>query len=233
MRNVQYGSKTIRYEFLEQEKLETHYISVNQTSGVILKGKQLPSDKADMLILKKARWILGKLTLVGRVSENQDIVTGSRIQYLGKGYYVEVLLDATAPTVEITFNYSKFIIRLRDTLITQAQIREKLEEFYKIKAAEKITPRMKKLSAGMKLPYKSLRFLKMDKRWGSCSKKNEIVLNTAAVKLPYTMIDYLIVHELTHIIVKNHSKSFYKELSKYLVDWEDLDNKFKAHKLSD
>ena len=54
---------------------------------------------------------------------------------------------------------------------------------------------------------------------------NNIILNTEAIKLPYTLIDYLITHELCHIKVKDHSKKFWAELSKHSANWRILDER--------
>lgn len=226
MRKVQYGAQTISYAVLEQNDLGAHYISVEKSEGVILKGKPLPPESADKMILKKARWILDKLAVVGELTAD-EIVTGSRIQYLGRNYYVEVLMDPSVKQVTIEFNHSKFIIRLQNETISQVDIQAALELFYKAKAIAKITHRVIRQATSTKLQYKSLSFRKMEKRWGSCSKTNGIVINIAAVKLPFTLIDYLIVHELTHIRVKNHSRAFYAELSRHLSNWQELDQRIK------
>ena len=73
--------------------------------------------------------------------------------------------------------------------------------------------------------------MKMDKRWGSCTPGNIIHINIDAVRLPYTLIDYLVVHELVHTTHKNHSKDFWAELSKHLPNWKDLDEQMLGMKL--
>ena len=92
MPSVQYGSKLIEYSTLVKDGLKSHYITVQKGDGVVLKGKAIPAEKANQLILKKAKWILDKLELVKSIGD-QDIVTGSRIQYLGRKYYVEVFIN--------------------------------------------------------------------------------------------------------------------------------------------
>ncbi|SFE07263.1 Protein of unknown function DUF45 [Spirosoma endophyticum] len=63
----------------------------------------------------------------------------------------------------------------------------------------------------------------MSKRWGSCTRTNAIILNPDLIKLPYTLIDYVIVHELCHTKVKSHAKEFWAELSHYMPNWRELD----------
>jgi predicted metal-dependent hydrolase len=83
----------------------------------------------------------------------------------------------------------------------------------------------------MGVDYGLLHFRKQAKRWGSCSPRNNIVINTEAIKLPFTLIDYLIVHELCHVRHKDHSKAFWGEVRKYLRNWKELDEKMAGLRL--
>ena len=230
MPSVQYGDKTIDYSFLEKETLKSHYISVAKGEGVILKGKPISDEHAEKLILKKAKWIIDKLELVMSIGD-EDIVTGSRIQYLGRKYYVEVIINAALSEIKIDFTESKFIVRLPKALNNQEALKESFKNFFKQKAIEKITPRVKKWSKKTELQFNELKFMQLEKRWGSCTKTNNIIINLDAIKLPYSLIDYLIVHELVHTKIKNHSKEFWAELSKHLSNWKELDEKMYGMKM--
>ncbi|MGH1338930.1 MAG: M48 family metallopeptidase [Aureispira sp.] len=222
MPSVQYGSQTIEYSILEKEGLKAHYISVEKGIGVTLKGAAVSREKSQELILKKARWIIDKLELVRSV-EPSALVTGSRMPYLGKNYYVQINVQEDLKKVEVVFNHSKFKVNLPTFLNKQEKIKEAFENFYRQKAIEKISPRLKKWSKEINLPYKNLQFRKLEKRWGSCTPSNTIVINIDAVKLPFSLIDYLLVHELVHTKIKNHSKEFWAELSQYMDNWRALD----------
>lgn len=222
MRSVLYGSKLIEYSLLEKQELKSHYISVEKHTGVVLKGRRVSDAIADRLILKKAKWILKKLEIV-KPKADGEIVTGSRLAYLGKSYYVQVVIDKTVDKVVVEFNHSKFTVRIKNKSVSQEAITDALEAFYKEKAIEK-------LSQKTGLNYQGLQFRKMNKRWGSCTAKNRIILNTDAIKLPFSLIDYLIIHELVHTKVKDHSKAYWAELSKHVRNWRSLDDRVKEMK---
>ena len=226
MPEVRYGDRTIQYSFQERTGLITHYIVVEKNQGVILKVSPVTEDQANKYILKKARWILDKLRLVESVKEG-DIVTGSRILYLGKKYYKEVYFNDSISETKIEFNHSRFKITITGQN-TQEEIQTAMDNYYREKAVEKITPRVEMWSKRMRIEFGLLQFRKQTKRWGSCTPRNNIVINTEAVKLPFSLIDYLIVHELCHVRFKDHSKAFWKEVGKYLRNWKELDGRMRG-----
>lgn len=230
MYSVQYGNKTIAYSIIENEGLKSHYISVEKEVGVILKGKAISIEQADKLILRKAKWILDKLELVSSINDG-EIVTGSRIQYLGRKYYIEVIIENNSHTIEIDFTESKFKIILPNHLNTQENLRQAVENYYRLKAQEKIEPILRKKSKTIGLQYKTVKFMKLEKRWGSCTPSNTIIINFHAIKLPFSLIEYLVVHELVHTKIKSHSKEFWAELSKHISNWKELDAKMYGMKL--
>ena len=229
MPEVRYGDRTIEYSIQQRNGLRSHYIVIDKNHGVILKGAPISDDQANKYILKKARWILDKLNLVESVKEG-DIVTGSRILYLGKKYYIEVYFNDSISETKIEFNHSRFKITTSGKN-TQTNIQQALDAFFREKAAEKITPRVEQWSKKMGTEYGLLHFRKQTKRWGSCTPRNHIVINTEAIKLPFSLIDYLIVHELCHVKYKDHSKVFWGEVGKHLRNWKVLDEKMRGMKM--
>lgn len=78
-----------------------------------------------------------------------------------------------------------------------------------------------------KLNIKSNRIqvMKMKNKWSSCSTNGNITLNSELTKLPKELAEYAILHELLHLIVPNHGKTFKALLSAYMPNWEELHNR--------
>lgn len=96
-------------------------------------------------------------------------------------------------------------------------------------AKEILVKRLNKLSIHHNLPYNKV-FVKNQKtRWGSCSMKNNINLNMNLARLPREIMDYAIMHELVHTLVKNHSKTFWDTLEQYLPEARRLDRELNRY----
>ena len=222
---VKYGTQKIQFNHVIDDALKHAYITVDFYDGVMLKSPSISEIKATEAVYKKGKWILDKLKLVERIPPGK-IATGSRLLYLGRRYYVDLVKDASVKTATIRFNHSKFFIKVNPDIVdTESAIKEALERFAREKAIVKITPRIKTWSQTTGLTPTNIKFRKLAKRWGSCTKANEVIINFDAVKLPFTLIDYIVVHELAHIKHKHHSKDFYKGIAKFVPDWKVLDDK--------
>ncbi len=231
MPELLYGDARIAYTVVERPTLKAHYITVDRAHGVVLKGRRLPVEDAARLIRQKARWILAKLALV-QAPVAEAIVTGSRITYLGRSYYTEVVSVEGLTRPEVTFNHSRFRITLNSTdPDPQATIRAAIERFMRDRASEKLPLRVAQWAKQTGLSYTRLTFRRMTHRWGSCSPTDVLVLNTEAIRLPYALIDYLIVHELCHTKVKSHGKKFWAEVARHLPDWRVLDARIQRVRL--
>jgi predicted metal-dependent hydrolase len=144
-----------------------------------------------------------------------------------KDGFVEVRCNYLVPK----FHIEKFILKHANHIIEKLKKDEffylfgkKYEKVKDIKAIyqEKLPPvalkYIKIYSEKMNLFPSKVTFRFNKTRWGSCSAKNAISLNYYLAKLPESLIEYVVVHELAHIKVKNHSAKFWSLVEKYLPD---------------
>jgi len=77
----------------------------------------------------------------------------------------------------------------------------------------------------LKVKTNRVQIMRMKNKWSSCSTEGNITLNSELTKLPKEVAEYAILHELLHLIVPNHGKTFKALLSAYMPNWEELHNK--------
>jgi len=100
-----------------------------------------------------------------------------------------------------------------------------------LESKQLLPTRLEELSKKYNLPYESLTIKYTKTRWGACSGKNEIILNPHLLRLKDELIDYVILHELTHTKVKNHSKNFWHTLNSFSTKSKEHDKELKKYSL--
>ncbi len=90
----------------------------------------------------------------------------------------------------------------------------------KQKAMEVIPKRVEYFSKIMNVKPYGIKITSAKTRWGSCSSKNSLCFSYRLMLYPPEAVDYVVVHELAHIRIKNHSKLFYQEIEKYMPDYK-------------
>lgn len=227
MHSVEYGTKNIVFDIERKAKLKNTYINVD-TDGVLVKTNDTTTiEDINKMVENKSAWISKKLDIFKRVAVNKDISTGSRLYYMGKSYYVEMMVDDEVNGISINFTHSKFHITT-PAKYSENMLNEAIENFYKQKAVEKIIPLTKKWAKKMEVVPEHISFRYSKNRWGSCSSTNRISFNYHLVKLSSSLVEYVVIHELAHIKFQNHSKDFWKLVHKYLFDYKIKEEKIKV-----
>lgn len=220
--NLSYGSDTfkirIRFDSLN-EMILTVYPDLEIEARF---PKETKFSEIERKLSKRKSWIQKQILYFEKFFPRQPArryISGETHIYLGKQYILK-LRQGTRSNVEITRN--QLIITGKSP--EQPESVEKiLNVWYSNQAKIHITQRFESLLTMLK-KYKvripKLKFRKMQKRWGSCSREGIILLNTELVKTPYACIDYVIIHEFCHLKFPNHDFRFYKMLSDLLPDWK-------------
>ena len=222
-----YGSKNILFNIERKAKLKNTYINVDSNGVLIKTDNSTTIEDINKMVEKKSAWINKKLDIFKAVTINRDISTGSRLYYMGKSYYINMIKDKDKKTITINFTHSKFNITtpLKYKL---SELNNEIENFYKQKAIEKIVPITKKWATIMGVVPQHITFRYSKTRWGSCSGDNRISFNYQLVKLSSLLIEYVVIHELAHITHKNHSKEFWKLVHKHLIDYKVREDKIRV-----
>lgn len=170
------------------------------------------------MVSTKAAWIIkqaAKLELLSTAAVNSAITEGSQVLYLGNPYTI-ALKQANIPDV---YCYNKIIV-ISYPLDGAKTADAVLKDWY-IKAAAAIF-REKTSFWAPRLGVNPQRITIKDQktRWGSCSSKGNIAYNWRVVMAAPAVLDYLVVHELSHLLVPNHSKNFWRLVETTLPEYK-------------
>ncbi len=133
--------------------------------------------------------------------------------------------------IQFTLTKKRWIKRTIDKLLNRYKKQINIHSLDTNKGKIYLINRLEQLSKKYNLKYNKVTIRNQKTRWGSCSKHNNISLNIQLLILPDRLIDYVILHELVHTIVKNHSFKFWDTLSKYEPNAKSMDFELKQYYL--
>lgn len=112
----------------------------------------------------------------------------------------------------------------------QAKAKAAAERALKKEAQLLLGNRLHELAARNGINYRSFKVKRLSSRWGSCSSKGDITLNYFLIQLPWALIDYVIIHELVHIVHHNHSRQFWQTVEEISSDYKALRKEIKSYR---
>ena len=142
----------------------------------------------------------------------KEFVSGETILYLGRNYRLELIDEDTK---EIRFNSCFYISRHQ-----KGNASELIKKWYVSRGREKLVPRIHYFADTIGVTYNELFITDMKYRWASCSPKNNLNFNWRILKAPMSVVDYLIVHELAHLLELSHSAKFWNIVAVQVPDFE-------------
>ena len=195
-------------------------LKVKPTCEVILTAPLLTTDEHIKYILKKRKdWISEKIAFYKANYKTlmKEYVSGENFKYLGKNYRLKII-QSDDECVKLQRGYIQIFIKNKGNLEKKKKL---LNDWYHLKAENYFKKIIAKYSSIVNVDIQNIRIRQMKTRWGSCnSSKSYINLNSELIKKPSNAIEYVIFHELAHLIHSNHSREFYNYLSTYMPDWK-------------
>jgi predicted metal-dependent hydrolase len=216
---ITYGTLSIPYTVTFSNR-KTLGITVAPNGSVYLKA---PVDagikEIEERLRKRAGWVVKQQqyfrSFGNRIPEKR-FVSGESHDYLGKQYLLRV--------TEGKPNSARYRGAFFEVICTpKSKAAELMAAWYRERAkvkfneiAEPIVQRFKKYGVAPSAIY----IQSMENRWGSCTPKGKVILNVALIKAPKPCIEYVITHELCHLLHRDHTKAFFELLSKEMPDWK-------------
>lgn len=149
----------------------------------------------------------------------KKIIEGELFPYLGKDYSLKFTLANEDPAVKIESDFLEVSTEPGQPANT---ILAKIHWWYKDQASITLNARSIFYAELMGVKFHSIRVKNYKSKWGSCSKDNKISYNWRIILAELKVIDYLVVHELAHIKIKNHSKQFWSKVAEFCEDHKEI-----------
>ena len=182
--------------------------------------KSLSDKRIRELIAKRTPWIQAKFKERSErpVPKPKEYVSGESLSYLGKNYRLKVVLGAN-PAVKI--ENGDLVVTIPEGKQQQNTVKRLLEIWYRTRAEILLREKTERFSKIIKVSPRSVSVGNYKSRWGACSSKGDITYNWKLILTPHRIVDYVVVHELCHLLEHNHSPRYWRYVERYFPDWKE------------
>ena len=194
-------------------------LKVRPNGEAILTAPNSASDEHIKFIMqKRVKWIAQKQAFFASFKTPQkEYVSGEDFRYLGRSYRLKVV-QSKEERVKLQRGYLELFVKDKSDLKRKENL---IYEWYYEKATLYFFGILQEFNKIIKQDIKSVKIRQMKTRWGSCNPyKSYINLNIELIKKPKACIEYVVFHELAHLLYPDHSKKFYDYLTLYMPDWQ-------------
>ena len=213
------------YEVVHANR-KTIGITVERDRKVVVRVPQQASEQAISAAIKSKRfWIWQKLRDPHKYPDpapHKEYVTGETFLYIGQHYSLSLTQDErdAVRLVGKQFEMAASERKNGDTLF---------RSWYLSQAKQKLRPRIAAFATEMGVCYSRIWIRDLKCRWGSCTPGGTLTFNWRIIQAPMFVVDYLIVHELAHVLQPNHSQDFWNIVAVHAPSWTRARSWLKQH----
>lgn len=212
-------------DLISRSNRKTLSLSILKDGQIVIKAPLKMSDEnIEKFVYEKQHWIRQKLAYIEQNKEKYDgVMHLKKFLLFGNEYALKL---ANIKKIE-TSNNDLSILIPKDT--PNEKIQSKLKTWFKKIAKNTLENRLNYICSLVKLKPTSFRISDSKGRWGACNSKGTISFNYRVIMLPPSVIDYVIVHELCHLVEMNHSKKFWNLVYSFLPNTDVQKQKIKEY----
>ncbi|WP_297277914.1 M48 family metallopeptidase [uncultured Brachyspira sp.] len=211
---------------IKYKKIKNIYIRVKPDLNIYVTAPRRVTKKYIYELLEKRKeWIEDKKEEIKKKNiydtNRKELKSGNEIFYLGKSYILKVL-KCQKENIIIAGRIMYMYADIKDDENNDARIKQiLLDNWYKKESLKLFDSLIKKYSSIMGLEIDTFSVKKLKSKWGSCDiRKKHITFNLELMKYPIQAIEYIVIHELAHLVEANHSRKFYDVVSLYMPEWK-------------
>jgi len=215
--------KTNDSPIIERSWRKTVTLHISPDGSLRIKAPYLvPQYTIDQFIKKHEVWIAKKRKeLTTRVSNKKFVYKpGNTVLFMGVPREITVGNFTTITAIENKLQFPDYL---------QFRMKEEVLRWYKREAANFITATVHEMAQEMKTSYQSLTFSDTKSKWGSCTHDNRLQFNWRLIMAPALVIRYVVIHELAHTTIKNHSHTFWALVERYTPSYKQQRKWLKTH----
>lgn len=197
---------------------KTMQLTVDRDCSLLLTAPPtVANDKLEVFVRSKLSWIYQKLaekSLMQKTIRPKQFIQGEGFLYLGRSYRLNLVDEQTVP---LKFHHGRF--HLAESNVSDA--RKPFIDWYSSKGLNWLTAKANEFKHRLGVEYSSVKVRDLGYRWGSCGKKQTLYFHWKTILLPAKIAEYVVVHELSHLIEPSHSAEFWLCVERAMPDYKE------------
>jgi predicted metal-dependent hydrolase len=229
---VRFGQTVLEYQIKRTARTRTVSVAVVPKEGLVVTApERATKERLDEVVRQKGAWVIQRLKRQSDLPPPlpmREFVSGETYKYLGRQYRLRVVTAAEGGLVRLqggllTLGLSKALpARLRRT-----EVRLALVAWYRARAKDYLPHRATEWASKFGLAAPRIIVSEPEKRWGSASKDGSVRINWRVMQAPVSLVDYVLAHELSHLLHEDHSRQFWATLGAVMPDYETRKNRLR------
>lgn len=202
-------------------------ISVHPERGVVVRAPfWVPGSVIQKFIEERSDWIRKHLAKVGPKGAEKKYIDGEMHLYFGREYPLRLVPAAVPIRTSVELDEDSIRIDLyhgHEGAKKNSEIKEGLLRWYLETGISVITEKVNRYTGAIGVDYSRIDIKKVSSIWGSCSPGNRLCFNRKLIMAPHEVVDYVVIHEVCHLVHRNHSSRFWGLVAKF-------DPQYKEHR---
>lgn len=203
---------------LTTSRRKTLSIYIEREGAVsVLAPQDFSQQKIEEVLERKRGWIykgLAEWEDLNAARIRREYVNGEGFLYLGRTYRLQIVKNQESP---LLLKNGYFCIR-KQSLPKSDEV---FKEFYRQKGIARIKERVNYFQGKLGVKPHDVRIMELKNRWASCSDKGTLNFHWKCMMTPLTVLDYIVVHELVHLVHTRHTAAFWNEVDKLIPDYQE------------
>ncbi|WP_254431572.1 M48 family metallopeptidase [Meiothermus sp. PNK-Is4] len=214
---VKFGQRRIVFEIRRSSRRRTVGLQVDAERVLVSAPHRVRLETLQDFVLSKAPWIVKKQNEFAKMGlpPRRKFTTGEPLLYLGRRYTLERLPEEEGPAIRLWGGSFQVWAN------TASTARKLLEVWYEGRALERIPARVEFYSRQLGRTPQAVYIRDQRSRWGSCNLKGELRFNWRLMMAPSLLLDYVVAHEVCHLLIFDHSPAFWRLLGQIMPDYEE------------
>lgn len=214
----------VEYKVKRNKRSKHIRIKIKGDGSIVVTAPPRASEKdIQLAILESGDWInqtLQKLPI--DETTRHEYVSGETFLFAGREYPLHII-EEDRTRINLSTDDESFIAKIPRT-ISDSERKDKLKkkfiDFYKKRGLDIVKPQIEKLTNALGISYKNISINSAQSRWGSCSTKGNINFSWKLFLAPPEIIEYVVIHEVCHLVHHNHGKEFWELVHSFDSDYK-------------